>query len=251
MAGNNQVGPGNYVPGGMGGQTATSTPTTATTATTSTSGIAGLNNKLGTILPGIKVIPTVNFSLLENLSDDQLVIIRDILKKMNIPGVLNSKGDVKRLFETEPTLKALAAGKTTFPDLRNALLSDLLPGQATAEAITLPSRTISKVNPVVLGEVINGVFEKGLKRKATKEELDALVKEYTPKLEGGTLTEVAKKKNPKTGKLESVTTVTPGMNQQEAEISIEQRIKDMNPEDFDLASRIDFNSWISKNVMGA
>lgn len=249
MADNKQVGPGNYTPGGMGGPKPAPVPTP--TPTLSPGAIGSLEDKLGEILPGIKIIPKVNFSLLESLDDDQLVIIRDILKKMGIQGVLNSKGDVKRLFETEPTLKALAAGKTTFPDLRNALLSDLLPGQPTAEAITLPSRTISKVNPVVLGEVINGVFEKGLKRKATKEELDALVKEYTPKLEGGTLTEVAKKKNPKTGKIESVTTITPSMNQQEAEISIEQRIKEMNPDDFDLASRIDFNSWISKNTVGA
>lgn len=248
MSTTNPVGSGKYKPSGV---PETIVPQVAPSL--SAGSIANLESKLGTILVGVGSIPLkpkVNFSLLESLSDANLIEVAKILKNMGYT-VKNSRGDIKRLFQTEDVLKSIIGNKTTYPDLRDALLADFLPGQPTAEAVTLPSRTISKVNPVVLSEVINGVFEKGLKRKATKEELDALVKEYTPKLEGGTLTEVAKKKNPKTGKLESVTTITPSMNQQEAEISIEQRIKEMNPEDFDLASRIDFNSWISKNVMGA
>ena len=247
-----QVGPGNYTPGGTGKQPSTAVPPQPQVSL-NPGGIKSINDMLGIKFPnsgGFAVIPKVNFGLLESLSDDNLIEISKILKSMGYT-VKNSRGDIKRLFETEPVLKTIVTGKVTFPDLRNGLLADFLPGQPTAEAVTLPSRTISKVNPVVLGEVINNVFQKNLKRKATKEELDALVAESIPKLEGGTLTEVAKKKNAKTGKLESVTTVTPSMNQQELEVSLEQRLKEMNPDDFDRAKRIDFSTFIQNNVGGA
>lgn len=246
-----QVGPGKWMPNQIPG---TTQPSVSSTPITLNAGsIAKIESILGSKLTGVgnvPIVPKVNFNLLESLNDTQLTEVAKILKAMNYT-VKKSKGDVKRLFQTEPVLKSIiSTGITTFPDLRNALMADYLPGQEVQKE-TLPSRTVTKVNPVVFGQIIDDIYVKNLKRKATKEELDVLVKEYTPKLEGGTLTEVAKKKNPKTGKLESVTTVTPSMNQQEAEISIEQRLKELNPDDFDRAKRIDFNSWINKNVMGA
>ena len=67
----------------------------------------------------------------------------------------------------------------------------------------------------------------------------------------GTVTTTKKVKNPKTGKLENVTTTTPGFNAQTAQLTIEDKLKELNPDEYDRTKRIEWSSWISKNLAGA
>lgn len=240
------VGPGQYTPGPI----AVPTQTPTAIPTLKPGNIASLNNITDSIFPGMKLQPMTNFNLIESLSDFQINELGKILIKINY-NVKNSKKDIKDLLTQDPTLISIVqANQTSFVDLKNALLRDYTPVNVKADEPTLPSRTISKVDPEAFGNVISSVFEKVAMKKGNKEQIDALVKEFLPKLESGTLTEVKKVKNPKTGKLENVTTVTPGMSQETAKISIEEKIKELYPEEVDVASRINFNSWLDKNSRG-
>lgn len=241
-----RVGPGQYTPGPI----VRPTQTPVATPVLKPGVIASLNNITESIFPGMKLQPTTNFNLIESLSDFQINELGKILNKINY-SVKNSKQDIKDLLTQDPTLISIVqANQTSFIDLKNALLRDYTPVNVKADEPTLPSRTISKVDPEAFGNVISSVFEKVAMKKGSKEQINALVQEFLPKLEGGTLTEVKKVKNPKTGKLENVTTVTPGMSQETAKISIEEKIKELYPEEVDVASRINFNSWLDKNSRG-
>lgn len=240
------VGPGKYTPGPIVRPTQTPAPT----PTLKPGVIASLNNITESLFPGMKIQPVVNFNLLESLTDSQINELGKILDKVGY-SVKNSKKDIKDLLTTDPTLISIVqANQTSFIDLRNALLRDYTPVNVKTTESTLPSRTISKVDPEAFGNVISGIFEKVAMKKGSKEQITALVNEFLPKLEGGTLTEVKKVKNPKTGKLENVTTITPGMSQETAKIDIEKRIKELYPEEVDVATRINFNTWLDKNSRG-
>ena len=243
------VGPGNYNP-----LTSIPTPTQtpAPTPTLNPNNISGLNKVLSVQIPGININPEVNFSQVESFNDAELNALGKVLDKLG-KNVGNSKETIKYILAEDPIISTIVKanqGKGFFA-VRDALLRDFTPVNVKETAENLPARTISKVDPVVFGEVINSVFQRVAMKKGTPEQVNALVQEFLPKLETGTLTETKKVKNPKTGKLESVTTVTPGMSQDKAEISIEQKIKELYPDEVDRAARINFGSWLGKNTAGA
>lgn len=246
--GKKTVGAGNYMPGAV---VPTPKPTATAAPVLNPNNIAGLNQILNTKL-GTVITPEINYSQVESLKDTDILALGQVLDKMGYT-VKNSKKDIKRILADDPVISSIVKDNLNggFIAIRDALLRDYTPVNVTATAQNIPSRTISKVDPVVFGEVINKVFEKVAMKKGTPEQVNALIAEFLPQMETGTLTETKKIKNPKTGKLESVTTVTPGMSQEKAAVSIEQRIKDLYPDEVDRASRIDFNSWLSKNTLGA
>jgi hypothetical protein len=244
-----RVGPGKYNP-----LTSVSTPTQtlSTVPALNPNSVSGLNKVLSIQLPGININPAIQYDTLSNFSDYEINELGKVLEKMNFQ-TNNSKKRIRYLLAQDPIVSKIVIDNQTrgFSGIRDALLRDYTPTNVTAPAENLPSRSISKVDPVVFGEIINGVFQKVAMKKGTPEQVNALVQEFLPKLETGTLTEVKKVKNPKTGKLESVTTVTPGMSQDKAEISIEQKIKELYPDEVDRAARINFGSWLGKNTAGA
>jgi hypothetical protein len=246
---NKPVGAGKYNPLNS---VSTPTQTLSTPPALNANNVSGLNKILQIKIPGITINPAIQYNVIENMSDDDINALGKVLDKMGY-SVKNSSRDIKRILTADPVISQIVTanqGKGFF-GIRDALLRDYTPVNITAPAENLPARTISKIDPALFGEVINGVFQKVAMKKGTPEQINALVQEFLPQMETGTLTENKKVKNPKTGKLESVTTVTPGMSQAKAELSIEQRIKELYPDEVDRTARINFNSWLGKNTAGA
>jgi len=193
------------------------------------------------------VSPTFNYTLLESMSDAELIDIAKLLKKMGF-SVKGSKGSLKALFATEPALSAVLKSSGTPTDLKTNLLKDYLPFGGEVE--NLPTRTITKQDPVVLGELIDKVYQSKALRKATPEEKAQHIKNFQDDIDAGTLTTTKKVKNKKTGKMENVTTVESSFSQAKAETEVEQSLKELNPNAIDRAKRIQFSDFIMQNTMG-
>lgn len=242
------VGTGKYTPKAV---VPTPKPSATAVPALNPNNISGLDKVLESKF-GVKIQPEVNYNLMQSFNDTEINELGKVLDKLG-KNTGNSKEQIRYILAEDPIISMIVKANQNrgFFGVRDALLRDYTPVNVKDTAENLPSRSISKVDPVVFGEVINNVFQKVAMKKGTPEEINALVQEFLPQMETGTLTETKKVKNPKTGKLESVTTVTPGMSQSKAEISIEQRIKELYPEEVDTASRINFNSWLGKNTLGA
>lgn len=197
---------------------------------------------------GTPINPNLNIPLLELLDDSQLQRIGQLLKKMGY-SVKASKGDIKALFKTEPVLNSVLSTSNGFQDLYTNLQKDYVPLGKTGEE-SLPSRTITKQDPVVLGKMIDSVYTEQLGRLATDEEKARHISNFQNDINQGTLTTTKKVKNVKTGKMENVTTVESSFSQSKAEADISEQLKRLNPDDFDRKKRIDFSSWIAQNVGG-
>ena len=97
--------------------------------------------------------------------------------------------------------------------------------------------------------LINHIKKKYL-RKASEEEKAKHIADFKDSIEKGTLTTTKKVKNPKTGKLENVTTVESDFSQNKMTTSIDKKLETENPEDFDRAKRIGFNNFLTQNMGG-
>jgi hypothetical protein len=127
------------------------------------------------------------------------------------------------------------------------LLSDTLKGVGSDEA-TLPQRSISKLDRDTTFKQIDNWSSNTLMRRlddTEKESLFALLKD----LNTGTVTTYKKVKNKK-GVLENVATTTPGLTDAEAQRTVEDRLKELNPDDVDRVKRIEWSSWLSQNMGG-
>lgn len=194
------------------------------------------------------VTPGFNYALLETMSDAELIDIAKLLKKMDFT-VKGSKKSLKALFDTDMTLSAILKASNSPTELKQNLLKDYLPlgGDGTEN---LPTRTISKQDPVVLGELIDKVYQSKVLRRATPEEKAKHIKNFQDDIDAGTLTTTKKVKNKKTGKMENVTTVESNFSQAKAETEVEQSLRELNPDDLDRAKRIQFSDFIMQNTMG-
>ena len=130
------------------------------------------------------------------------------------------------------------------------ILNQTMTNSGTAN---LPDRTITKIDPAITNAIANAAFQAAYMRDANEQEIkDVLKKAGVDKMIAeGSVTTTKKVKNPKTGKLENVTTTTPGFNAQTAQMSIEDKLKELNPDEYDRTKRIEWSSWISKNLAGA
>jgi hypothetical protein len=153
----------------------------------------------------------------------------------------------KQIVNTSAELYAAGKGpKMTPMDVLNQVVG-------ASGAPNLPDRSITKIDPEITKAIANAAFQSAYMRDGTEEEITNILKAagVDKMIAQGTLTTTKKVKNPKTGQLENVTTTTPGFNAQTAQLSIEDKLKELNPDEFDRTKRIDFASWLSKNVMGA
>ena len=116
----------------------------------------------------------------------------------------------------------------------------------------LPDRTITKIDPEITNAIANAAFQAAYMRNGSKEEIEDILKEagVDKMIAEGSVTTTKKVKNAK-GQLENVTTTTPGFNAQTAQMSIEEKLKEINPDEFDRTKRIEWQSWLSKNLAGA
>jgi hypothetical protein len=124
---------------------------------------------------------------------------------------------------------------------------------ANAGAANLPDRNITKIDQTTINAIANAAFQAVNMRDGSEEEIkDVLKKAGIDKIIAeGSVTTTKKVKNATTGKLENVTTTTPGFNAQTAQMSIEDKLKELNPDEFDRTKRIEWQSWLSKNLAGA
>lgn len=193
-----------------------------------------------------------SLNLIDTLSNTQLEVIGKMLQKKKYT-VKASAQYIKNLFGSEPELISIAAdAQGDYNKLVSLLASDILPGLAKGGGgENLPSRSIYKYNDEDVDAFINNVYQKKLMRPATAAELAEMRGIAKPQLEQGTVTTSKKVRNPVTGKLEVVTTQEAGPTKDVVEQSIEERIKELNPDDADRTARIEFSSWLSQNVQGA
>lgn len=153
----------------------------------------------------------------------------------------------KQIVNTSAQLYAAGKGpKMTPMDVLNQVMD-------TSGTANLPDRTITKVDPTIVNAIANAAFQSAYMRDGNEEEIKDILKKagVDKMIAEGSVTTTKKVKNPKTGKLENVTTTTPGFNAQTAQLTIEDKLKELNPDEFDRTKRIDFAGWLSKNVAGA
>jgi hypothetical protein len=136
---------------------------------------------------------------------------------------------------------------TNFAQLYTSLASDLLVSDKEA----LPQRAIGSYDPTAIKSWIDNIYVSTLGRAATKEELDVRFEEVKPLLEAGTLTTSKKEFNKDTNQTELVIRTDKSFDQPAVEQTIEEKLKLLNPNDYDRQQRIGFADWLSKNVAGA
>ena len=197
------------------------------------------------------VTPNLSLGLVDDLNNQQLSTLAKMLKKMGYT-VKANKGSIKNLFITEPELEQIVNNVVSKNGTGSMLISELanayIPIGSTGEG-TLPSRTVTLQDPAVLGAIVDKVYMEQGMRKATAEERQRLIDSVQKDIEQGTLTTVKKVKNPKTGKMENVTTIESGFSQSKFETNIAENFKTLNPDDFDRAKRIAFNNFLYDNTI--
>ena len=248
MAQSGQVGAGKYQPTSTTGSSQLNNVLQQFDKELKNLGIGATVNIGGT---GGNVTPNLSLGLLESLSNEQLSSLAKMLKKMGYT-VKSNRGSIKNLFETEPELIQIVSNVTSKNGTGSMLISELanayIPIGSTGEG-TLPSRTVTLQDPAVLGAIVDKVYMEQGMRKATAEERQRLIDSVKKDIEQGTLTTVKKVKNPKTGKMENVTTIESGFSQSKFETNIAENFKTLNPDDFDRAKRIAFNNFLYDNTI--
>jgi hypothetical protein len=141
---------------------------------------------------------------------------------------------------------------TNFAQLYTSLASDLLVSDIDADKDkNLPQRAIGAYDPTAIKSWIDGIYVSTLGRAATEQELNTRFEEVKPLLESGTLTTSKKQYNKDTKQTELVTRSEKEFDQTAQQETIEEKLKLLNPDDYDRQQRISFSDWLSKNVAGA
>lgn len=242
------VGPNKY-----GAQSSTSTKASSTTAVVPTD---ALSSRIAEKLKksSMKVIQTTaleGISLTDTFTPTQLGIIGAVLKSMGYSVKANT-GQIKSLLATDGSLIAIAAKSASYNDFLSNLSSEAIPSlMKRTTAKPEASRSIYKYTDEALNTLIDDIYKKKTMRPATAAEKAEHLKVIKPMLEQGTVSTTKLVTNKTTGKLESVTTQEAGPTQETVTKTIEDRIKELNPDDVDRTKRIEFQSWLSQNMAGA
>lgn len=145
--------------------------------------------------------------------------------------VTNANGDINKLISL---FKNEATGYTT----------------ETPKEPTLDQRTISKLNPAAIGELIDGIYLSTIGKTATAEQIKQHLAEFE-KINTGTVTSYKKVKNPKTGEMEDVATVTPGgFSEQVGKDKLEAQLKKSNPFEYQRRKAFEFSGELNKILSG-
>jgi hypothetical protein len=207
---------------------------------------------------GIKTITGTDataVSLIDTITQDRARAIT-IGKMLKARGktVGASAESIKLLFGSEPELIAIAAkAGDDYNKLISLLNEDFIPElgkKEAAPAFTGPSRSIYKYTDDDLDLLIKNVYQEKALRVPTTEELARERAKIRPVLETGTVSTTKFVKNKK-GVMEQVTVQEGGPTKEAVATSIEERLKQQNPDDIDRAARIGFSNWLSQNAAGA
>lgn len=183
-------------------------------------------------------------SLVDSFTKPQLTNIAKVLKSLGYSKSQISTGmKVKDILVSD--FATTLAGSKTYNDFVNTVSVDVLTGLNTDARANVPTQTIQKYDPVVLGKLIDNIYQATLGEPASEEQKALRLAELEGMINTGTTT-TTKKVGGK-----NVVTVTPGFSQERATANIEEQLKLMNPDEFDRKKRIDFQGWLSQNVQGA
>lgn len=253
MSDPNVVGPNKFKP--------TKAPTPQPTPSpTPTGGGSTLIDRINKSLAdkGIKTVTgtdAVAVSLIDTITQDKAraVVIGKMLKARG-KSVGASAEAIKNLFISEPELATIAAkAGDDYNKLISLLNEDFIPQlgkKEAAPAFTGPSRSIYKYTDDDLDLLIKNVYQEKALRVPTTEELAKERAKIRPALEKGTVSTTKFVKNAK-GVMEQVTIQEGGPTKEAVATSIEERLKQQNPDDIDRAARIGFSNWLSQNAAGA
>ena len=233
------------------------TPTPAPTQTAADSTlVAKINKSLADKgMPQINVDAVAPLSLIQSIALDpaKIALIGKMLKARG-KTVSASKEAIQNLFATEAELITIAANAgNDYNKLVSLLNEDYIPElgkKEAAPAFTGPSRSIYKYTDDDLNLLIKNVYQTAALRLPSEEELKKERAKIRPELEKGTVSTTKFVKNAK-GVTEQVTTQVGGPTKEAIATSIEERLKQENPDDIDRAARIGFSSWITQNAAGA
>jgi hypothetical protein len=115
---------------------------------------------------------------------------------------------------------------------------------------TLDQRTISKLNPASIGALIDSVYLSTIGRAATPEQIKQHIAEFE-KINTGTVTSYKKVKNPKTGQMEDVATVTPsGFSEEVGKDKLEAQLKKSNPLEYQRRKAFEFSNALNQVLSG-
>jgi hypothetical protein len=232
----------------------TATPTPAATVPVNPNLASKIKTKLGAIqgFPKLTGAGVSSIASAEVYNDAQLTVIGRVLKKLGYP-VKPTTGSIKTLLTTEPELIELTGRFPIYSDLVTKLTEQYLPGLdgGTTAAPNLPSRQVYQYSDETIGTLVDSAFQTQYGRVPTPEEKAAKTASIRKELEVGTLSTTKKVKNPKTGKLESVTTQQQqGITTADATTKLEEQLKASNPEAYQRNKALEFNADLQKIMAG-
>jgi len=199
---------------------------------------------------GAKTVPNIKLAsaVVTNFWNDselQNKIIGSYAAKGRTIGQLEAYNIWETLVKTAASIYQGGRGAKVTP---MQLLNDTLKSVRGDEA-ALPQRTINQLDRDTTFKQIDNWSSDVLMRRLNdneKESLFSLLKD----LNTGTVTTTKKVRNKK-GVLENVSVTTPGLTESQAQKTIEDKLKELNPDEVDRTKRIEFSSWLSQNMAGA
>lgn len=207
--------------------------------------IAGINSKLGNKKIDAQVPATDPLAVTAKYNVAELTAIGKILRKFNYTIKPSTQG-IQDLLNSDPVLLAIQAKSPKYSDFITNLNKDYIPGldSSASGGPALPSKTVSQYDPLVLSNFVDTIYQNTLGRKASAEESAGSLKQLQAMIDKGTVSTT------KVVGGQTVTTTTPGFSQERAQATIEEQLKQLNPDDYDRTKRIDFSSWLSQNIGG-
>jgi hypothetical protein len=221
------------------------TPSTSQLPSVQSTWSTNINNRL--LDARVQIAPSSSqqqASLVDSFTKPQLTNIAKVLKSLGYSKSQISTGMKVKDILVNDFATTLSASKT-YNDFTNSIAVDVLSGLNADTTANVPTQTIQKYDPVVLGKLIDNIYQETLGQPATESQKALRMAELEGMINTGTTT-TSKKVGGK-----NVVTVTPGFSQERATASIEEQLKVMNPDEFDRKKRIDFQGWLSQNVAGA
>lgn len=253
-----------WVPDGKGnpnkvGDNTNPKPTFAFGDTSSSTTTTGLNIGFGiqdkgkdVFLPPVKIEPYIvtlartNPKAYANIQKAVYAASGKNIKDPNTLGAWVSRLAENIFYSTDPMVKTLS-------------IEDFLRNTAkavnVANAPSLPQRQIYQYTEADRMKTIDDVSMALRGQNLTEEDKKTqwytdLKKSIDNMVNTGSLTTTVKKKNPKTGKLESVATTVPGYSAEKATTLAESAIAKATPEDIARKDRVDFTGWLFSSLGG-
>lgn len=228
------------------GRGATGGVTTTTTSTTSGGSefIKNINDRLNATNLGA-VVNRVNVTV------DEAIASLTLAQKKQIGALLDKAGfTVRTPAEFDAVLATYFPNLVyrDFPDLLRQVKDNLI-SSGKEEKPDL-ARNIVKYDEDVLKEVAQAVALKKQGARLTDAELQDAIDLANSMIQKGTVTESKKVRNPKTGKLETVTTTTPGFSQERFGLELGKQIEEQSPQLVERRQAFEFMDEMSKVLSG-